>query len=137
MSLPLIALGLSPLLYGVADYVGALVPPLSPYRQEIARSSLLLVYLLNLAGIKTTVRAQAIMVTGFMIVLVAFGSFAHFSVAADNYMPFSPNGYGPVAAAMVASYFSFTGFSMIVSLGGENKSTRIDRTRAQKSSFRI
>jgi len=124
MSIPLVGLGLSPLLFGISDYAAAVFPSLEDRRQEIAWASLLAIYLLNLAGVKTTIRVQTIMVAAFMVVLILFGGFALVHVEPSNYQPFAPNGGTAVAAATVAAFYSYTGFSMITSLGGEIKQPR-------------
>ena len=124
MLLPSMSLSVAPLLYGLADYAAKIMPELSGHRHAIAGFTLVALYLLNISGVKATVRAQIVMVMVFVLVLQGFGVIALLHVEPDQFTPFNPNGMGAVGAGIVAAFFSFSGFNMIISLGGEIKDPR-------------
>jgi APA family basic amino acid/polyamine antiporter len=105
--------------YGFADYTLLLLPVFS--RLGIAVLIILALTGLNLLGVKGTVLGQGIMVAVFMAALGVFCAAGLVSLDPDLLVPFMPNGLGPVLAAAVPAAFSFSGFMVVIELGGEVK----------------
>ena len=61
------------LAYGLVDYLAEFLPSISAYRVETAVAAILLFTGVNLMGIKMAMRAQTVMVVGFMAVLLLLG----------------------------------------------------------------
>jgi amino acid transporter len=76
---------------------------------------------INMLGARTSVWVQTLMVVLFMTVLLVFSAVGMIRVDTDLMVPFVPNGYGPVLMAAVPAFFSYSGFGMIVEIGGEIK----------------
>jgi APA family basic amino acid/polyamine antiporter len=108
------------LAYGIADYTPLLWPG------EINRTwvALLLVLgfgFLNAQGARIAVIGQGVMVVMFMLALLIFCTVGLVQIDTHLLIPFAPNGMKPVIAAAVPAFFSFTGFMLIIELGGEIK----------------
>jgi APA family basic amino acid/polyamine antiporter len=109
----------SALAYGLVDYVTPWAPVLAEYRFTGAVLSIVAFTGVNLLGIRTAVGAQAVMVVVFMAVLLAVGLGGVMHSRAENFVPLFPRGVGPVLQAAIPAFYSFSGFSAIVALGGE------------------
>jgi APA family basic amino acid/polyamine antiporter len=107
------------LAYGLVDYLTPYFPALSHYRLLGAIASILLFTGINLLGIRTAVWAQTVMVLVFMAVLLVVGVGGVLHSRFENFLPLFPVGTGPVLAAAIPAFYSFSGFSAIVALGGE------------------
>ena len=59
------------------------------------------------------------MVLVFMAVLLVVGVGGVLHSRSENFLPLFPVGVGPVLAAAIPAFYSFSGFSAIVALGGE------------------
>jgi len=105
--------------YGFADYMLLFLPGVD----RITLAVLIIVALtgLNLLGVKGTVIGQGVMVAVFMAALGVFCAAGLISLDVDLLVPFMPNGLGPVLAAAVPAAFSFSGFMVVIELGGEVK----------------
>jgi APA family basic amino acid/polyamine antiporter len=105
--------------YGFADYALLLLP----WFNRVAMAVLIILALagLNLLGIKETILGQGVMVAIFMAALGLFSVAGLVSLDRDLLVPFMPNGLGPVLAAAVPAAFSFSGFMVVIELGGEVK----------------
>lgn len=108
------------LAYGFADYVALLWPG------GINRTSTALMLVLgfgglNLLGARTAVIGQGVMVVLFMLALLVFCVAGLAKINPDQLTPFTPNGMSPVISAAIPAFFSFTGFMLIIELGGEIK----------------
>ena len=74
----------------------------------------------NLLGIRTAVWAQIVMVVAFMVVLLMFGVGGLFhSRAAANFTPLFPFGVVAVLQTTIPAFYSYSGFSAVVTFGGE------------------
>lgn len=111
------AVAIALLSYGFADYVSALVG--SQNRGLKAIVLVVLLTLLNLVGIRQSVAVQALMVAAFMTALLVFCIVGLANISTTRMIPFAPNGFAPILAATVPAFFSYTGFLVIVELGGE------------------
>ena len=107
----------SALAYGLVDYLAAYFPGLGRHRSG-AVPSIVLFTGVNLLGIRTAVWAQTAMVVVFMAVLVGRGRWRP-AQPPENFRPLFPVGVGPVLQAAIPAFYSFSGFSAIVALGGE------------------
>jgi APA family basic amino acid/polyamine antiporter len=105
--------------YGFADYAQLFIPMVD--RVVIAVLIILALTVLNLLGIKGNVIGQGIMVAVFMAALLVFCVAGLISLDPKLLVPFMPNGLGPVLAAAVPAAFSFSGFMVVIELGGEVK----------------
>jgi basic amino acid/polyamine antiporter, APA family len=107
------------LAYGLVDYLAEFAPSLAAYRVEAAVGAILLFTGVNLFGIKTAMRAQAVMVCGFMTILLLLGVGGLVHAHARNFTPLLPLGLKPVLWGAIPAYYSYSGFSAIVAFGGE------------------
>jgi APA family basic amino acid/polyamine antiporter len=105
------------LAYGFANYLAAFLPGVS--NVTIAVAIVILVTVLNLLGIRTSVKAQVAMVFFFATCLLIFGTGGLFYMDLTNLTPMVPFGWGSVLAAAVPAYFSYTGFTMLLSFTEE------------------
>ncbi len=124
MSLTAVTLAVPPLALGFADYLAVFLPGLAGHRLAVAMVAVLLMLGVNLFGVKSAVWMQTVMVVGFMAVLLAFGIGGLAHIERSNLVPFFPRGFGPVLAAAVPAYYSYSGFFVLISLGGEIKNPR-------------
>jgi APA family basic amino acid/polyamine antiporter len=114
----------SALAYGLVDYLTVYAPALADHRFLGAVLAIVLFTGINLLGIQTAVWAQTVMVVVFMVVLSAVGVAGLFHSRAANFTPLFPVGVLPVLQAAIPAFYSYSGFSAIVALGGE-----VDRPR--------
>ena len=109
--------------YGLADYMTLLLPGLDsssgPLRPVIAVTAVLLTWAVNARGVRLSVVVQAIMVVGFLAVLLLFGVGGISNMDPGRLNPFLPVGVTPVVMAAVPAYFSFIGFFAIVEMAEE------------------
>lgn len=108
------------LAFGFADHVRLFFPDVS--RTPLAIGLVLGLGLLNTLGVRETVLVQTLLVAAFLSGIGLVIAVALPRVDADLLTPVLPNGLAPVLSGAVAAYFSFTGFNMIIELGGELKS---------------
>lgn len=105
------------LAYGFANYMAYFLPGVD--RVLVAIGVVLLVTILNLLGVRTSVRTQVVMVVFFVTCLLVFAVGGLFHIDIDNLRPMMPMGWGSVLAATVPAYFSYTGFTMLLSFTEE------------------
>ncbi|MEE2777141.1 MAG: APC family permease [Acidobacteriota bacterium] len=115
---------IAPLAFGFADYLAVYLPALGEHRTLIALGCVVVFWIINLAGVGTAIGVQTAMVVVFMTALFGFGVGGLFAGDLGNLRPIFPNGLDPVVAAAVPAYYSYSGFMMIVSLGGEVRNPR-------------
>jgi APA family basic amino acid/polyamine antiporter len=111
--------GVPILAYGFANYMAYFLPAFD--RVVIAVGIILIVTLVNLIGIRTSVRTQVTMVLFFVSCLLIFGIGGLFYIDIQNLSPMMPMGWGSILAAAVPAYFSYTGFTMLLSFTEEIK----------------
>lgn len=123
------------LAYGLVDCLTPWLPALAEHRRLAAMASISIFTGINLLGIRTAVWAQTAMVVVFMAVLlvVGLGGVAHSRL--ENFTPLFPVGIGAVLAAAIPAFYSFSGFSAIVALGGEVERPRRNIPRVLLISF--
>lgn len=109
----------SALAYGLVDYMIPYVPWLASHRLFGAIAAIVLFTGVNLLGIRTAVWVQTLMVLVFMAVLLVIGAAGLSHTSADRFTPLFPLGVGPVLYAAVPAYYSYSGFSAVVTIGGE------------------
>lgn len=110
-------IGIPLIAYSFADYLAFFVADLNT--RAVALGTIVFFAVINLLGARISVRAQALMVLGFVSALLVFGLGGLPHVEAHNLRPMFPNGFSPVLGAAIPAYFSFVGFSMIADLAGE------------------
>jgi APA family basic amino acid/polyamine antiporter len=105
---------------GFTDYLATWWP--HDNRQMAALGVIVMLALVNLAGVRETLSAQVFMVSAFTLALLLFsGAGLIHPGASDNWLPLMPNGIGPVIAGAVPAFFSYAGFMIIIELAGEIK----------------
>jgi amino acid transporter len=105
--------------YGIAEY-------LNYYFQGVpimatAITVTLLFGVINMIGIGFTGWVQNIMVLAMIVALFVFGIGGSLHPNPAHIMPLMPNGFSPIMMAAITGYFSYTGFIVLVDLGGEIK----------------
>lgn len=120
--------GVPILAYGFADYMAFFLPDV--HRVVIAAGVVVLLLVVNLLGLRTSVRTQMFMVCVFVAALLVFGVGGLFFVDWSRLVPVAPNGAGSIWQAAVPAYYSYTGFLAIVVIAEEIKEpeTTIPRT---------
>lgn len=129
------AVAVALLAYGFADYAGSIWPALD--RRASAMLLVLALGALNLAGIREAVAGQGLLVALFMLALGTFCVAGLANLDPVNLLPFMPNGAAPVIAAMIPAFFSYTGFMVIIEIGGEIRDPQRNIPRALACSFLI
>ena len=115
------------LAFGFAEYMRFFVPDVDRLTIAIGITFVLLV--LNLLGLRTSVRSQMIMVSIFVASLLVFGVGGLFYVNWELLTPMVPNGFDSVLSAAVPAFYSYSGFLTIVVVGEEirNPGTTVPR----------
>lgn len=114
----------SALAYALVDYLTAYVPVLTSYRFVGAVTTIVVFTWVNLRGIRTAVWVQTAMVVVFMAALIVVGTAGLANASPSDFTPLFPLGPGEVLAAAVPAYYSYSGFSAIVNIGGEVRHPR-------------
>ncbi|WP_241430923.1 APC family permease [Natronolimnohabitans innermongolicus] len=73
---------------------------------------------INLIGLKVVVQVQLVFFLGLLVALLTFIVPGSTAIEATNYQPFFPD-YGAFALAVVALFYPFLGFGLLVELGEE------------------
>jgi len=110
-------IGIPLIAYSFADYLAFFIDDLDT--KAVALGTVVFFAVINLLGARISVKAQALMVVGFVFALLVFGLGGLPRVSLANLTPLFPHGFGPVLGAAIPAYFSFVGFSMIADLAGE------------------
>ncbi|QSW99892.1 APC family permease [Haloterrigena alkaliphila] len=100
---------------GFAEYVRIFVDAPSPL---FVYGLLAFVLVVNLIGLRTVARVQLVFVAGLVASLLVFVVPGLGAVEPANYAPFLPD-YGGFALAVVALFYPFLGFGLLVELGEE------------------
>ena len=90
-------------------------------RVVIAVAIVLLITAINLAGIRSSVKVQVAMVSVFVTALLVLSIGGLFYMDRTMLTPIAPRGWGAVLAAAVPAYYSYTGFTMLLSFTEEIK----------------
>ena len=107
------------LAYGFADYFAFFLPNIS--RVNIALLIVVIIMIINLLGIRSSVKMQMIMVSIFVSFLLILSLGGLFYIDTDLLTPLAPMGWNAVLSAAVPAYFSYTGFTMLLSFTEEIK----------------
>lgn len=105
------------LAYGFADYFGYFAPDSD--RVVVAIAILVLITAINLLGIRASVKAQMVMVSVFVSALLILAIGGLFHIDRELMTPIAPLGWGAVLSAAVPAYYSYTGFTMLLSFTEE------------------
>ena len=101
----------------------------------VACGVVLLLGVVNMMGARTAVLGQGLLTVLLLSALAGFCVVGVFHVDTSNYSPFLPNGLNAAVAAAVPAFFSFTGFLLILEIGGEVKDPGRTFPRALVISF--
>ncbi|MBN7797820.1 APC family permease [Parahaliea mediterranea] len=112
------AIGMALLSIGAANYAATLV---DVDRQAIALGLVASIGLLNMFSTKLAVSAQELLVLIFLLAVGVFLWGGAEMLERGNFEPFMPKGLSGVMAAAVLAYFAYTGFLVIIDVGGEVK----------------
>ena len=107
------------LAYGFADYFSFFMPETD--RVAIAVSAVIAITIVNLFGLRISVRSQIVMVSIFVTALMVLAIGGMFHIDIELMTPLAPLGWGAVLAAAVPAYYSYTGFTMLLSFAEEIK----------------
>ena len=105
--------------FGFSDYMGFIWPGID--RQVGAVTLLVGLCLLNVFGLRGALLGQTLMVAAFMLALGVFCVAGLVNLDTSLLVPFVPNGMSPVIAAAIPAFFSYTGFGLVIEIGGEIK----------------
>lgn len=130
-----VAVGAALLAFGFADYLRVFLPSVD--RGVAAAGIIVGLGGLNLLGIRDTVIGQTLMVAAFMLALAVFCVAGLWHVDTELLHPFAPNGLGPVVLAAIPAAFSYSGFVLIMEIGGEVKDPVRNIPRALALSFGV
>ena len=98
------------LAYGFADYFSFFMPETD--RVAIAVSAVIAITIVNLFGLRISVRSQIVMVSIFVTALMVLAIGGMFHIDIELMTPLAPLGWGAVLAAAVPAYYSYTGFTI-------------------------
>ena len=104
-------------LIGMAAYF-ELVTPAIPIK-TFALWLCLIFIILNLAGIKEAARTQVIVVTGLFAALIFYIIFGFPTIHIQRYIPFTPQGVGPIFATASLIFISYGGLTKVASVAEE------------------
>ena len=107
------------LAYGFADYFAFFAPDVN--RVTLACLIVVSIMIINLMGIRSSVRIQMVMVSLFVSALLILAIGGLFYIDGELLTPIAPLGWGAVLAAAVPAYYSYTGFTMLLSITEEIK----------------
>ena len=107
------------LAYGFADYFAFFAPDVN--RVTLACLIVISIMIINLMGIRSSVKIQMIMVSLFVSALLILAIGGLFYIDGELLTPIAPLGWGAVLAAAVPAYYSYTGFTMLLSITEEIK----------------
>ncbi len=105
------------LAYGFADYMAFFLPDVD--RVIIACVLVAFITALNLLGIRSSVKLQMVMVSIFVTALLILSLGGLFYINIDYLTPIAPQGWGAVISVAVPAYYSYTGFTMLLSITEE------------------
>ena len=86
--------------------------------------AVLVLTLVNVAGVRTSTDASKVMAVIKVGVLAAFAFFGLSAVKATHFVPFAPSGLQGVLTASAIVFFAYTGYARIATLGEEVKEPR-------------
>ncbi len=107
------------LAYGFADYMAFFLPDTD--RVVIACSLIAFITAINLLGIRSSVKLQMVMVSIFVTALLILSLGGLFYMDMELMTPIAPLGWGAVISVAVPAYYSYTGFTMLLSITEEIK----------------
>lgn len=116
------AIGVAFLGFGFADYLCFFIPNLN--RQFVAYGTIITFGLVNLLGSRTAVNIQGIMVIWFLVALAIFIFTGIGQINRELLFPVMPQGFSTVLHAATVAYFSFSGFTLLLEIGGVIKNPR-------------
>ena len=102
-----------------AQYLGVFNPSLNSL--PVAIGVIVLTGLLNIAGMRTSISIQNILVVVFVVVIAIFVTGGLMNASWQNFEPMLPDGVMPIVVGVVATYYAFAGFNNIIELSGEIK----------------
>lgn len=105
------------LAYGFADYFSYFLPEAD--RVAVASFVVIIMMVINLLGIRSSVKLQMVMVSVFISALLILAIGGLFYVDKELLTPIAPMGWGVVISVAVPAYYSYTGFTMLLSITEE------------------
>lgn len=101
---------------GFAEYLHFFIPTLPV--QATAIFILLILYGINLLGIKSAELAQIIITIWVVLALLVFAIPGLFHIDAQNLTPLMPNGFGSFLLGSALAVYSYVGYGIISEVGG-------------------
>ena len=105
------------LAYGFADYFSYFAPEAN--RVFVASTAVIIMMVINLLGIRSSVKLQMVMVSIFISALLILAIGGLFYIDKELLTPIAPMGWGAVISVAVPAYYSYTGFTMLLSITEE------------------
>ena len=105
------------LAYGFADYFSYFAPGAD--RVFVASTAVIIMMVINLLGIRSSVKLQMVMVSIFISALLILAIGGLFYIDKELLTPIAPMGWGAVISVAVPAYYSYTGFTMLLSITEE------------------
>ncbi len=113
---------------GLGAYLDVLLPGLHP--RVLAVGAIVVFTALNWFGIRRSSRANLVIVSVSVGVLVAFVLLGTSSFRVENLRPFAPAGWSGTMEAAAVLFFAYTGYARIATLGEEVREPRRTIPRA-------
>ncbi|GIT21409.1 MAG: hypothetical protein CM1200mP40_10910 [Gammaproteobacteria bacterium] len=88
-------------------------------RLTVAVTVVVVIMVINLLGIRSSVKIQMVMVSIFVTALLILSLGGLFYIDLDLLIPMAPMGWNAVLSAAVPAYFSYTGFTMLLAITEE------------------
>ena len=104
---------------GFADYLQVYFPGVA--KLPAALGLVVIFCVINIAGARASVFSQTAMTAIFLVVTAVFIVAGLHSMNTDNLVPLLPLGLPGLTAIIVPAYFSWTGVTMLMEIGGEIK----------------
>jgi len=114
-------IGVPILAFGFAEYMAYFLPAVP--RLVLATAVVVAILVVNLLGLRASVRTQMLLVSFFVATLLVFGIGGALHLATGpgttNLVPLVPNGLDSLWSAAVPAFYSYSGFLAIVVIGEE------------------
>lgn len=104
---------------GLAEYLQFFFPSLNIKWTAIA--IILLLYIVNILGLRTAEIVQIIMTIWIIAALLVYGVPGLFAVDVNNLTPAFPNGFGSFMMGAALAVYSYVGYGILSEIGGQIK----------------
>lgn len=113
---------------GFADYLKFFFPSLNT--QWTAAAIIIILFIINLLGLKTAEIVQILMTAWIIISLLIFTIPGLFVIDTSNLTPLFPNGFGSFMTGSALAVYSYVGYGIISEIGGSIKNPKKNLPRS-------